>query len=176
MYSYIKGQVIQNNDTSVVIEANGVGYEILASFDCRYNVNVGSMSVVHTYLHVKEDSHTLFGFATAQEKALFVKLLTVSGVGPKSALNLLSIGHDALCSSIANGNINIKGVSKKSADKIILELGGKIDVGQAGSELDDAIAGLVSLGMQRAVALDKIKKIDISNMNAEDIIRAVFSK
>ena len=173
MYSYIKGQITSNDDGTMIIEANGVGYEVLASFDC--NRTAGAAGMIYTYLHVKEDSHTLFGFASCREKALFLKLLGVSGVGPKSALNFLSIGYDALCNSIESGSINIKGVSKKTADKVILELGGKVSVLQ-NSELEDAVAGLVSLGMQRGVALEKIKKINICGMSAEDIIRAVFGK
>ena len=173
MYNYIKGEICKLGDGRLVIEASGIGYDILASADCYEQCT----DKVFTYLSIKEDSHTLFGFASGEEKALFLQLLGVSGVGPKSALNLLSSGHKYISNAISTGNINIKGVSKKTADKVILELSGKV-VGEVSenNEVNDAVAALVNLGLPRNVAIEKVKLVNTGGLDTEAIIRAVLSK
>jgi len=162
MYSYIKGQI--SRDDGFIIESNGIGYEIQASTDCIQN----SVDTVYTYFI--EDKHSLFGFATKEEKNLFLKLLNVSGIGPKSALNLLSHGYEYLVKAIGCGNITIKGVSKKTADKVILELNGKLEKVNINEE---AVEALVRLGLPRNKVLEKIR--NMKDLSTEEMIRAVLN-
>ena len=174
MYNYIKGKVAEVTTNAIVLEANGIGYDINATCDCLCNVKVGDTATIYTYLHVKEDSHTLYGFTNQAERALFLQLLNVNGVGAKSAITMLSTGCEALLVAIAKEDIlaisAIKGVSRKTAEKVILELRGKLPSATS-SEVDDAISGLVNLGLSRAEALSIIKSLDAkAGTSAEQII------
>ena len=130
MISYLKGKIIKRLPTSVIIENNGLGYEVFL------NVNSPSMYEkneieLHTYLHVREDAWTLYGFLTWEEKELFLLLLNVTGIGPKVALSIIS--HSSLSQlkrSIATGNteglIKIPGIGKKTSQRIVVELKDKM--------------------------------------------------
>ena len=178
MYNYIKGEVTEITANSITVETCGVGYEINATVDCIANVKIGETATIYTYLQVKEDSHTLFGFSCIAERALFLQLLGVSGVGAKSALAMLSVGSETLRKAISKEDIHTisaaKSVSRKTAEKVILELRGKLPSSSASSEVDDAIAGLVNLGMSRSEVLAVIKTIDTTTKTAEQIIAATL--
>ena len=177
MYNYIKGQITEISANTITVEACGVGYQINATVDCIANVNFGDTAIIYTYLQVKEDSHTLYGFSGVAERALFLQLLGVSGVGAKSALSLLSVGAETLRKAISKEDVHAisaaKGVSRKTAEKVILELRGKLP-SAANSEVDDAIFALTNLGMPRAEALAVIKSIDTANLSAEKIVSAAL--
>ena len=173
MYNYIKGEITEVAAGTITVEVYGVGYEVIATVDCIANVKVGESASIYTYLQVKEDSHTLFGFSSPSERALFLQLLGVSGVGAKSAVAMLSIGGAALRAAIAKEDVfaisAAKGVSRKTAEKVILELRGKMPAA-ASSEVDDAISGLVSLGLSRSEVLSIIKSLDTTGLSAEKIV------
>lgn len=173
MYNYIKGEVTEIASSTIIIEAFGIGYEIHATVDCIASVKVGELATIYTYLQIKEDSHTIYGFSHQSERALFLQLLNVSGVGAKSAIAMLSIGAETLRTAIAKENVLtisvIKGVSRKTAEKVILELRGKLP-SAVSSEVDDAIAGLVHLGLSRTEALTIIKSINTTGLTAEKIV------
>ena len=92
MYYYIKGTLVQKSDNYIVVDANGVGYMIYTSLNSMQNAGeVGKKITIYTYLHVREDVMDLFGFTTIEEKNMFMQLISVSGVGPKAALSILSV-------------------------------------------------------------------------------------
>lgn len=131
MYAYIQGEITDINDNTIVVEAAGVGYELYVSQNTIKNIKLGETGRLYTYLAVREDGMSLFGFADKKEKALFLKLIKVNGVGPKGAMDILGgMSLNDLVSAIATGNsamlCGIKGIGKKTAERIILDLKDKI--------------------------------------------------
>lgn len=188
MIAYIRGTLAEKDPTRVVIEAAGVGYELtipLSTFDRL--PKTGAEVKLLAFHCVREDDETLFGFATEAEKAMFAKLTSVSGVGPKIAIAILSgssIGELSL--AIASGNAkrisSIKGVGKKTAEKICIELRDKVDAlafrgkdgGKGASSVAaDAVAALRSLGFSDETSAKMVADVFARNPN-EDSLDAVI--
>lgn len=188
MIAYIRGTLSEKDPTRVVVEAAGVGYELtipLSTFDRL--PKVGSEVKLLASHCVREDDETLFGFATEAEKAMFSKLTSVSGVGPKIAIAILSgsaIGELSL--AIASGNAkrisSIKGVGKKTAEKICIELKDKVNAiealaatsrasggkGPASPILRDALLALTALGFNDETANKMVGKAMAEHPDAPD--------
>lgn len=196
MIAYIKGILAEKEPTRVVVEAAGVGYELLIPLSTFDRLpREGSEVKLLAFHSVREDDETLFGFATKAERELFSKLTAVSGVGPKIALAIISgggVGEIAL--AITGGNAkrlaSIKGVGKKTAEKICIELKDKINAvealsaaGRAMSDgaapvLRDAILALSALGFNEETANKMVSKVvesDPALKDVEAIIRAALS-
>ena len=127
MIGYIKGQITEIGDTYVILENNGIGYYISVTSSTLTKATQSSSLQLYTYLNVREDGLFLYGFSTKEEKTMFLKLITISGVGPKAALSILSgIDLNKLMVAILNQDIKtiskIKGIGKKTAERIVLEL------------------------------------------------------
>ena len=163
MYNYIKGTLVEVGINSIVLENNGIGYELGVSGNTLADArDIGGQMKLHTYLYVREDTFALYGFSRAEEKALFMRLIEISGIGPKLAMQILS-GYDlnTLTVAIATGDVKtlakIKGLGKKTAELIVLNLREQLAddmtaadnaIGAAmDSDLSDAIFALVSLGV-----------------------------
>ena len=186
MIAYIRGTLAEKDPTRVVIEAAGVGYELtipLSTFDRL--PKTGAEVKLLAFHCVREDDETLFGFATEAEKAMFVKLTSVSGVGPKIAIAILSgssIGELSL--AIASGNAkrisSIKGVGKKTAEKICIELKDKVNAiealaatgrggkGEISPVLHDAILALTALGFNEESANKMVSQVVAAHPDAKD--------
>ena len=165
MIGYIKGKVLSYTDTTVLLENNGIGYEIMCSASVYQNLVSQKSGEVYTYLAVKEDGVSLYGFSSLEEKNMFLKLITVSGVGPKSGIAILSaIDISSLATMIATEDVKglskIKGLGKKTAERIILELREKISAD--GLSLDN------NVGVEEEKAADVLDKVD------EDVIIALM--
>ncbi|WP_018661025.1 Holliday junction branch migration protein RuvA [Heyndrickxia acidiproducens] len=131
MYEYIKGTIDSVCPDYVVVDNQGIGYQILTPNPFVFTKNIGKVCKIYTYQHVREDMIALFGFETAEEKMLFKKLLNVSGIGPKGALAILAYGQPAqVIEAIENENesflTKFPGVGKKTARQMILDLKGKL--------------------------------------------------
>lgn len=131
LYEFIKGTVEFVGPEYIVIENNGIGYQIGAPNPFIYSSKMDSMITVYTYHYVREDTHALFGFETREEKRLFTKLLNVSGIGPKGALAILASGEvEQVVNAIENEDegflVKFPGVGKKTARQMILDLKGKL--------------------------------------------------
>ena len=168
MFAFLEGTVAYKQDGYVILSVNGVGYELFMS---NYSVSalppVNEIARVYTYLQVKEDGVALFGFSNMEEKELFLKLISVSGVGPKMAIGILSnISMQDLAKAIALNDVKIlstiKGVGKKTAERIAIELKDKVTFTMVESmpeqiidskAVDEAIIVLVSLGINKNDAL-----------------------
>lgn len=190
MFDYISGKVAAVGESRVVIDCGGVGFALTASAftcaDCSRKTDV-KMPV---YLAVREDALELFGFGSERERELFLMLIDVSGVGPKLAVAVLGgMPQDRLVAAIASADVaalsSIKGVGKKTAERIALELKSKIaDV--FGAEVaigssqnapvpdEDAVLALISLGYERKEAEAAVRKVIKPNMTTEQLIRAVL--
>ena len=189
MYAYINGIIDDKTDNSVIIDCNGVGYEIFVSTNTLSNVgNIGDQAKVYTYLSVREDAQLLFGFLNKEEKNLFLELITVSGVGAKMALQILSsIKPNDLINCIISGDVKTisqaKGIGKKTAERIVLELKSKLgELSGTLSQLqfentninstacDEATELLVNMGLSRFDALKIVKQVAAEGDTTENII------
>ncbi|MCH5156083.1 MAG: Holliday junction branch migration protein RuvA, partial [Clostridiales bacterium] len=188
MFDYISGKVAAVSENKVVIDCGGVGFSLTASaFACAEAVKKQEIKMP-VYLAVRDDALELFGFSGVAERDLFMLLIGVSGVGPKLAVSVLSgMSAERLSSAIATGNAaalsTIKGVGKKTAERIVLELKGKVspDVGDAPAvvtteQLPDekSVLALMGLGYERKEAENAVKKVFKPDMSTEDIVLAAL--
>ena len=195
MIARVKGTLVDATTSEVVVDVNGLGFAISIPASTYDTLPAPGKPVsLHTWLGVREDALDLYGFATPEEKEMFLMLRTVSGVGPKVALGALSsMNVQNLRSAVARGDVEtlktIKGLGKKTAERIVLELKGKIGDVPAGGALPDnvptdvaeeAIMALVQLGMPRDKATNAVRaSIDAlpkdSTPSAESLIKLAFS-
>ena len=191
MISFIIGTLEEKSENGVVINCNGMGYEIQTSTATLSTLPLaGEECKIYTYLQVKEDGISLFGFTTVDERGLFYKLISVSGVGPKMAITILSGMNisDLIVSILKEDTMalsRIKGLGKKTAERICLELKDKLTpVGGVLIEdkileidenvLDDACEALISLGLSKNEALRLARQNANENSTAEEIIASVL--
>ena len=162
MYAYIKGKIISRNDTQLVIDNNGIGYLINCPFAISSTLGANSdETTVYVYQSVREDDISLFGFASADQKDIFLKLITVSGIGPKVAHNICSaLTPEQIALAVMGNNVSIlssvKGLGKKSAEKIIVELRDKLKGQTKGSSVAASIIPAASSGAAPASAMGSV--------------------
>ena len=189
MYAFITGKIEDKTENSVIVECNGIGYEIFVSTNTLSLLgNVGEVAKVYTYLHVREDAFLLFGFLSKEEKNLFLELITVSGVGAKMAQQILSaIKPNDLVNCIITGDVKTisqaKGIGKKTAERIVLELKGKMgdlsgslasiefeNNNISNTACDEACELLVNMGLSRFDALKIVKRVATETDTTETLI------
>ena len=193
MYYYIKGTLMHKGDNYIVVDASGIGYRIFTSLECiEKSPHTGSDVTVYTYLNVREDAMELYGFYSEEERAMFLMLISVSGVGPKAGLALLSVASpQRLAAAIVMGDEKLltkaSGVGPKAAKRVILELKDKIDTDTLGIDGDDgvtlsddteiiadsraeAMSALVVLGYSASDAKNVLMKLD-ATLTTEELIK-----
>ena len=143
MYEFIKGVVADIQPSYIVLEANGIGYQLVMGNPYRYSGKITQEVKVYVHLIVREDAHTLYGFEKLQEKLLFLRLISVSGTGPKSAIAIMTNDdHEGLIAAIESDDVTyltkFPGVGKKTAQQMILDLKGKL--GELAGELTGNLA------------------------------------
>ncbi|MBS1503121.1 MAG: Holliday junction branch migration protein RuvA [Bacteroidetes bacterium] len=188
MYAYIDGKLAFKSPSYVVIEAGGVGYHINISLSTYSKLPDAERCKLFTWLHVKEDAHTLYGFADEGERRLFLHLISVSGVGASTGLMILSaITPEEIQAAIISGNVpliqRIKGIGPKTAQRLILELQDKlkkggpdtlISVPKNNTVKDEALSALVMLGFARNAAekvIDQELNKNGGNLTVEQLIK-----
>jgi Holliday junction DNA helicase RuvA len=175
----LAGVVTHKNDVFAVLEAGGVGYQVFMNVAALAVLPVGAQARLWTHEYLREDSRELYGFASLPEHKLFRKLLSISGVGPKMAMNLLTLGTVAEIERvIERGDIvrlsSISGVGKKTAQKIVLELKGKLMDAESGED-EEVIVGLMNLGYSREKARTAIARVPAGpEGRVEDRLRAAL--
>ena len=188
MIAFVRGHFAVKTPARVVVDVNGVGYDLQISLNTYSAISNKENGQLFTYLHITENAQTLFGFAELAEKEMFLNLISVSGVGAATARMMLSgMQPDEIARAIVQGNTrqleSIKGIGKKSAERLIVELRDKL----AKQTLDsavvltgfqkadaDAVQALIALGIGRPVAEQAVKKTMTSaadNVSLEDIIK-----
>lgn len=191
MYYYIKGELVLRSDNFAVIDNGGVGYKIYASEKTLESFREGDRVTMYTYLHVREDIFDLYGFAEEDEHAMFLNLLSVSGVGPKAALAVLSAVTPkelaiAVITKDAKALTKAQGVGAKLAQRIILELFDKLknsDIAEENKTLkaagnnsqSEAVSALIVLGYSQNEAKKAVSEID-GSLTTEEIITQALSK
>ena len=188
MYAYLQGKFSLKNPAQVYIDVNGVGYEVNISLNTYSQIQHSEAGKLFTYMQVKEDSHTLYGFFEKSEKEMFIQLISVSGIGAATARMMLShLKPDEVSHAIQQGNIklleSIKGIGKKTAERLVLELRDKVNkidltinvpALKGNSMQQDALNALIALGINRAQAEASLKKISGSGPETdklEDLIK-----
>lgn len=176
MYAYIKGVIKEINDNSIVIDNNGIGYFINISNPNNYQIN--KTQTIYTYQHVREDINILYGFNNMKSKNLFLNLISVKGIGPKTALNILGTNEsDEVIKAIENGDVKLltkfPGIGMKTAQQIILDLKGKLiskDSIKKSNSIIEAKKALNVLGYKSNEIDKALLNID-SNLEVEKIIK-----
>lgn len=194
MIGFIKGILRDKDYDNITVECNGVGFNLMVTNSCMSGLpNLDEEVKIYTYLHVREDEMSLFGFASPEEKRLFLQLITVSGVGSKTAIQILSAERmSAIINSIINEDVSViascKGIGKKTAERVILELKDKIKpfdyiipndnlmsaVIENSQAVEDAVVVLTSLGLTKNDATKKAKEVMDKHDTAEQIVAKVL--
>ena len=192
MIGYIKGKLLSANNGVVILENNGIGYEITLSGDAYSKIVNDKGGEVYTYLSVREDGISLFGFNSIEEKNMFLKLISVSGVGPKMGITVLSnMTLKDLATKIATSDVKglsqVKGLGKKTAERIILELREKMDeqLSQDTSpikpvvedkDFKDALLALTGLGFDKSESIAVLEKAQIEDVKGVQALIAYSLK
>ena len=191
MIDYLKGKLAHKDPSFVILDINGVGYEVKISLNTFSKIKDQENIQLFTHFHVKEDAQILFGFADIYEKQTFLHLVSISGVGPSTGLMVLSSltpqeVEQAILSEDVGTIQGVKGIGTKTAQRIILELKDKVGKDNSGGDLlnlpisrqnttrNEALAALVTLGINKAAAqksVDKILKGSSSDISLEDLIK-----
>jgi len=183
----LTGQLIEKQPPVLVMDVNGVGYELEAPMSTFYKITLGAIVTLYVHQVVREDANLLYGFASREERDMCRTLLKVNGVGPKMALAILSgMEADAFAACIRQGDVTsltrIPGVGKKTAERLVIEMRDRVGNGPAGlnplvgemapaSPERDAITALIALGYKAAEAERAVGRIKADNASAEDLIR-----
>lgn len=184
MIARISGEVIEHDGSQVIVDCGGVGYGVEVAFDEQSKLAVGSKANLFIAENIKEDQHQLFGFASKNRKMLFLLLTSVNGVGPKAAMAIMNIGsEEQVRAAIATGDVKLitaaKGVGKKVAERVIVDLKSKVgfDASDSATDFlnelptsDEAVQALVSLGYSTNDAVEKLRNID-KNFSTEEKIK-----
>ena len=193
MISYIKGTITHKGETFVVLECQGIGYKISVSDTTLSRLVQQQETMLYTFLYVKEDSISLFGFLTEQEQSLFERLLSVSGIGPKGALGFLSqMTPQEMILAIVSEDIRAltkaPGVGKKTAQRLVLELKDKVKAEDALKETHleqkqensgakwEAIEGLTALGYSKSEAVKAVHASYQEGLSVEEILKLALKK
>lgn len=188
MIGYLTGKIISSKPTQILLDVNGVGYLVNISISTFEKISDKETVSLFIHTNVKEDSITLFGFYSQSEKEMFELLISISGIGPKVSLGILSgIAVDDLKDAIANGNVSrliaIPGIGRKTAERVVLELRNKVDsiksdgITKETSAKEEAISALSTLGYQRQVAEKAVRDLLAENPNysLEELIRKALA-
>ncbi len=196
MISYIKGVLVHRGENGIIVETGGIGYQIFVSAGMLSTLPELHQEVkVFTYMSVKEDGISLFGFSSKEEQEMFLKLLTVGGVGPKGALGFLSqLTPQELIIAILSADVKtlskVPGVGRKTAQRVILELKDKCSTedamgismekaaepGIAGGETFEAMDAMTALGYSRSEAAKAVRQVAAEGMTTEEILKAALKK
>lgn len=188
MIAHVSGEVVEKTENAVIIDVGGVGYEVQVAQSDLEAVTLGERAKLYTHDHLRENAHELFGFSSLLAKRLFELLISVSGVGPKMALAIISLGDvEAIRSAIALGDSafiqRASGVGKRIAERIVVDLKDKVGLPgaapksaaafEAPAVRDDALDALLALGYKLQQAQEALRDID-PLLSTEDKIRKVL--
>ena len=203
MIAHLSGTLLSKHATSVILDVGGVGYEVNIPLSTFYDLgDIGALVQLRIYTHVREDTLQLFGFKTARERELFLRIISVSGIGPKLGITLMSgMSADEMIESIRTNNLArltlIPGIGRKTAERLVIELrekmaalasgaveddGQKVQTGPAPTSEDgvrsDALSALLNLGYQRGPAEKAIDTVmrETPELSVETVLRSSLRK
>ena len=191
MIAYVKGNVVEKFASSVIVDVQGVGYEVQVAAPDFETALLHEAVTFHTYHHIREQSQELFGFSSLTAKKLFELLISVQGVGPKAALSILSLGEsERVRNAIGSGDgaylSKASGVGKKTADRVVVDLQDKVGLvtqytttetqGETPMAGDDALDALMALGYNLNDATEALKDVDRDLPTAQRVTQALRAK
>lgn len=191
MISFLKGRLVQKDPTHVVIDVNGVGYHLSISLQTFAEIKDQENILIHTHLAIREDAHLLYGFSTEAEKKLFQQLISVNGIGPSTAIVMLSfLSSEELKQAIVQEDVTtlqrIKGIGGKTAQRVIIELKDKLrkDLSEEAVQgipglkhntlRSEALSALITLGITKSAAeksVDTVLKKSGNTLTLEDLVK-----
>ena len=192
MIGLLRGKILDKQPPQLLLDVNGVGYEVDAPMTTFYDLpDVGAEVMLFTHLAVREDAHTLYGFAKRTDRDLFRKLLKVNGVGARLALTILSgmetrIFITCVQAGDASALVKLPGIGKKTAERLIIELRDRLELAAdavaaaatapaiAASPVEDAVSALVGLGYKPQDASRMVRSLETANLSSEEIIRGAL--
>ncbi|MCF8416833.1 MAG: Holliday junction branch migration protein RuvA [Crocinitomicaceae bacterium] len=188
MIGHLNGRLIEKNPTDLVIECGGVGYEVKISLNTFSSIGDAEAVKIFTKLIVREDAHLLYGFATKEEREMFVHLTSVSGIGPNTAMIMLSsLVPDEIAHAIQSEDVvtiqSIKGIGAKTAQRVILDLKDKMlkmtfstenIFNQNNTNRFDALTALISLGFDKKLAEKALDKVSLGDDSVEYLIKGAL--
>jgi len=196
MIGRLQGIILEKQPPSILLDVQGVGYELEASMTTFYNLpECGEKIVLHTHLVVREDAQLLYGFHSLSERLMFRNLIKISGVGPKLALTILSgMSADDFTRCILEEDskalTKLPGVGKKTAERLVIELKDRLEkdgavrlpgmadatakVERQANPVNDAVSALISLGYKAQQASQMVRELDVEDKSTEEIIRAAL--
>lgn len=185
----LKGKVSEKLTESIILDVNGVGYGLLIPQETYNKISLGEELKIYVYEHIRENMYDLYGFSDLATKELFMKLINVNGVGPKVALNILSIGSvNGVRQAIASGNIKLiqtaPGIGKRMAERVLIELKDKVGlissldenslfIGEEAAQQDEAVQALVVLGYSITDAIASLRLVDKNLSTKERVTLAL---
>lgn len=180
MISHLTGTIIHKNDRYAVLDVGGVGYKVFVPVGTLRELKLEKKTSIWTHLAIRENSHDLYGFSDKETLELFELLITVSGIGPKTALNVLNvINGETLRRAVSSGDLayltKVSGLGKKIAEKIVIELKEKLGSAET-TDHDlkgeaDALEALKSLGYSEREAREAVKKVSGENLNTSEKVK-----
>jgi Holliday junction DNA helicase RuvA len=192
MIGLLRGKILDKQPPQLLLDVNGVGYEVDAPMTTFYELpDVGAEVTLFTHLAVREDAHTLYGFAKRTDRDLFRKLLKVNGVGARLALTILSgMETRVFITCVQAGDtgalVKLPGIGKKTAERLIIELRDRLEMSAeavtsaataavlAASPVEDAVSALVGLGYKPQDASRMVRSLETANLSSEEIIRSAL--
>jgi len=181
MIGSLKGAISQKSTNYIILETQGVGYKVFVPQSLMFGLKIGQSLSLVTHTYVREDQITLYGFETLAELEFFELLLTVSGVGPKSGLGIMSLASlDMIKSAIASGDATVftkvSGIGRKTAERVIIELKDKmknagVESTPVAQEHTDAMDALIALGYSQQEARDALKVVPTDVTNLQDKVK-----
>lgn len=196
MIAYLEGKLVEKDPTFVIVDVGGMGYHVKITLNTFSQIKALNQCKIHTHLHVKEDSHTLYGFFEESERKRFLQLVSISGVGPSTGLMILSsLSPEEIHSAIVNGDVKtisgVKGIGQKTAQRIILELKDKmskeeleghspvISLSSGNTLKSEALSALTTLGINKVAAektIDKIMNETAEQVSLEELIKLALKR
>lgn len=194
MFSYFIGKVVKKTSSAIIMEVGGIGYEIAVSATALARLRTNAAEKLYVHLNVREDGIYLFGFYSEEEKSMFLKLTSISGIGPKAAMSVLSgMELGALAASIVTGDFKtlskLKGIGKKTAERIILELKEKVSADDVAAGFDtvmlpiseskdvmDAVQGLRAIGFSEDAAIRAVKEVEKEASSFDELINLALKR
>lgn len=193
MIGRLQGTILEKQPPTILLDVQGVGYELEASMSTFYHLpECGEEIVLHTHLVVREDAQLLYGFHSLSERLMFRSLIKISGVGPKLALTILS-GMSAedftrcILEEDSKALTKLPGVGKKTAERLVIELKDRLErddsiklpgspekIERQATPVNDAVSALISLGYKAQLASQMVRDLDVEDKSTEDIIRAAL--
>jgi Holliday junction DNA helicase RuvA len=182
MIAYLTGKIVKKELKALIVDVQGIGYRVFCPLGIVASIEINTTMTLHTHQHIREDESSLYGFRSEAELHFFEKLITVSGIGPKSALEIMDVPLHLVQNAIVSGDVDflksLKGIGKKTAERLIIELRGNLPplLSSQSGVPPEVIAALTDLGFDRLVIEQRFQELKITEKTPEEMVRLFLQK